>query len=62
MLVWKKRNLLCTEEGLCSLRNMCTGFILLKYSIRNVSKKRKNLWLQNLPYVTITVEIARNVH
>ena len=59
---WKKHNLLCTEEDLCFLKNMCTGIILLKYSTRNASKKRKDHWLQNFPYVMTTVEVARNVH
>ena len=41
---------------------MSTGIILLKYSTRNASKKKKDFWLYNLPYVTITVEVARNMH
>ena len=55
---WKKRNLLSTEEGWCSLRNVYTGIVLSKYSTRRASKKRKDLWLKNFPYVTITVEVA----
>ena len=41
---------------------MCMGIILLKYSTRNVSKKRKDFWLYNLLYVTITLEVAHNMH
>ena len=59
---WKKRNLLCTKEGLCSLWHTCTGIILLKYSIRNASKDKMDLWVHNFLYVAIFVEVARNAH
>ena len=58
---WKKRKLTCTKEGLCSLRNMCMGVILLKYSTWSVSKKSNDLWLHNFRYITITVVVAFNV-